>query len=914
MKLVASKINTLRNNLRIGISALVLCSLILSSILATTTTSALTGATNLAFAQDTTQATVILCPIKSVKQGEPVRVAGYLANSTDVIFSTNPSGYPNLNSQRMTFAGDGVPGGFSADTTNDYGFFAANFASPNTVSGWTVNASFAGDADYLGTFALGTYTTAPIHAIYNNSMMSGSGPQHVDLAGLNFSASMDFSEILPPDGIVCEFSDPPLLVAECSAPVTNRFTPVRLASNDLEDICLEVFPSANFVGMYNVTISFDGRGPLPDGFTDSDVDLFFQDTSSGIISEVTTARGNDDNKVISGTASSVGKFIVAIGNHGEAPPGAVRQHVLVGNNQSVAFRDIDSSVGNATTTITHTDATASTMAVDIHFDNANINRNEVDTVSVNVNSTSSGSAFITVPFTETGPNTGTFSESFSITSSSGGTTGSTLEVHDGDTITILPAIQAYYGRLQATFNGISEAGAIELSDGEFGEGFDTMGFSPVVQPVNVTLVDAKLAPDADVTITMSYGNGLFKDSDSITRAPFLKLYHKPAGGSWDTSDPDLANTIVDTATNTTSRTITGLIPGLYVLGFDGSDPGGAGGGVGKPGVGIVLDFIAALPASPVSSHHRGGGEIPPIPTTQPISTARNDTYVATPTGSNVEVTASTRSGTNITLSFDRIVSPGNVTISEKVPSTLGNILDSMMPLTQRTVLVGNNSSSSYSIIGQAYDITTSGIAFTGFVDVTIPYNETLVTSNEILESDLRFLHYNGSKWEDATISIDTEANTITGRLYSLSPIIVGRTSDGTFGESYFELHPLGKMSIFNATLLSSSASSRNNNNDSVITNAYAGEGITILATVRNIQKTDQMYSFIVEILDQHDVVDSIIFENGSLAGGQSSQVVSQWMPERAGTHVIKIFLWSDDGMFGSPLPLSDMNVEKVQVV
>ena len=52
------------------------------------------------------------------------------------------------------------------------------------------------------------------------------------------------------------------------------------------------------------------------------------------------------------------------------------------------------------------------------------------------------------------------------------------------------------------------------------------------------------------------------------------------------------------------------------------------------------------------------------------------------------------------------------------------------------------------------------MGFAGFIDITIPYNE----SQSSPESSIRFLHFNGTTWEDETIAVDLQNNTVTGRV------------------------------------------------------------------------------------------------------------------------------------------------------
>lgn len=56
------------------------------------------------------------------------------------------------------------------------------------------------------------------------------------------------------------------------------------------------------------------------------------------------------------------------------------------------------------------------------------------------------------------------------------------------------------------------------------------------------------------------------------------------------------------------------------------------------------------------------------------------------------------------------------------------------------------------------------------------YDENLVPGNE---ANLKMFHWDGIKWEDVTISVDTVNNTITGQVNSLSPFILGGPAPAT---------------------------------------------------------------------------------------------------------------------------------------
>lgn len=89
--------------------------------------------------------------------------------------------------------------------------------------------------------------------------------------------------------------------------------------------------------------------------------------------------------------------------------------------------------------------------------------------------------------------------------------------------------------------------------------------------------------------------------------------------------------------------------------------------------------------------------------------------------------------------------------------------------------------SGFSFLGSSFDITTTA-GYSGNVVVTVPYDEGLVVG---YEADLQLFRWNGSSWQDVTVSVNEGANTITGSYTSLSwwgvgaPVIVPATGLNT---------------------------------------------------------------------------------------------------------------------------------------
>ena len=122
---------------------------------------------------------------------------------------------------------------------------------------------------------------------------------------------------------------------------------------------------------------------------------------------------------------------------------------------------------------------------------------------------------------------------------------------------------------------------------------------------------------------------------------------------------------------------------------------------------------------------------------------------STPVGQDVEIGL----GNDVYLTFDDVTGSGTteMTITGTGPdgSTSFEILPSNQPA--------------------YYNITTTA-TYNDSVEVCIAYDDTdLFLEDELA---LTIYHYDGDDWQDITSSIDTDANTICGITYSLSPFVI----------------------------------------------------------------------------------------------------------------------------------------------
>ena len=318
----------------------------------------------------------------------------------------------------------------------------------------------------------------------------------------------------------------------------------------------------------------------------------------------------------SGSTPSLSSNNPGTGLSVSAPPNSVVHTIANGNGQTVSFRNVTgpngAPAGNTTATISLNAPPGgftlnSTPTITVNDPEANLNPNVVNTVVVNVTSSSDPHGIL-VTLSETGPNTGVFTGSFSFTSSA--SSGSALQVSPGDNIRV--SYDASHARFSETINGITQPGNVIITDyvvptddspscTDMGvciptSSNDGVPFLPIGGAVNVTVVGAQTDPNATDTVTMSYANDNIGDKSNIN---VIKIYQwTPEQGGWVPLDGCIVNNQSETVT---CQTTTGAgetagsgqaIPcpgtptgpsGLFSLGVSAQlAPGGSGGGT-RPG-------------------------------------------------------------------------------------------------------------------------------------------------------------------------------------------------------------------------------------------------------------------------------------------------------------------------------------------
>jgi hypothetical protein len=299
---------------------------------------------------------------------------------------------------------------------------------------------------------------------------------------------------------------------------------------------------------------------------------------------------------------------------------------------------------------------------------------------------------------------------------------------------------------------------------------------------------------------------------------------------------------------------------------------------------ILLDTVTAIEdmsgGSGSGGSSRGGG-----------GGSRSVGIAQTPIGNDVETTVSTGSG-SVTIRFESVqADSGQLKVESKTLSAFEDIFEEITVFEQDydehgiVFLDGTT----YSSTGDIFDIDTSAINFEGMIEVTIPYDENAVTSISGSESDVRFLHYDEEKgvWKDNTVSSDALANTVTGRLDSLSPVLAAVII-------HQDIENINQLVVSDASFIISETTSEAN----------------LTMNLNNKRQTIQNYVIIAQVLDQKDVVQHIKWQERSIAGANEENVSMSWVQMQEGPYIVKVFIWTEmeNPSMLSPVILPRMDV------
>lgn len=786
----------------------------------------------------------------AVLQGSNLTIVGTLTDADDNV---------GAQGRTITFEGTGASGLASAVTGSD-GSYSVEGPSPNSAGTlWTLQAAFPGDSEYAASnSSIATFDTVSDNA--SQFTVPVGAPSDVELTGFNASIVFDNVD-----------TEGTLFVFSCDTPSSPRYLSLGL--------CITIsstagFPSGSFA---RLTVSYAGQ-ILPDGHAEDEIDIFHEGPDGWV--DITESR-NIEQQIVTGRTSNFSKFVVAVAIHDDPQDGAIRKQVFVGHNdlvfnelseRTVSFDDSEYSIG-------------SNVTVTVQDETKNTNESLMETVNVTLTSDRDSEGII-ISLLETGIDTSIFDGTFTLGDASS-TAERVLRANPGDTISGL-YFSASRGPFRIIFNDIAESGLVELNTSPVDPtpGINIPDFDAISDAYEARLIDAQLGDNGEIQVIMSYVNVDLSNDEIISTDLFRVLQMDPASppsGAFEWIDIS-----EDPAVDENEKTVSGVTTsvGRFTIGHDvrESGPGGGGGGIPRPGTGVILLETAAVRAerSNDSNGNGGSGGSSGTSTSRPV-----------PLGSDVEVIVNAGSQT-VLVQFESVQSSTrSIKIEAQRIEDFEEIFEDVITVQdggrQEKQGVVSLNGTRYSTVGTIFGIDGLGVNYDGKVDVTIPYNEEAVLSGSDTESNVRFLHYDEQqdKWEDATVSIDTGNNTVRGKVSSLSPVVAAVAGDGTFGETYFEFNPTGRIVIEDSGLG---------------TNMIGAKQMLISSPITNVQRLPQTYTYIVQITDSNGVARSINWQTGTLERGQSIDLSASWMVEEEGTYTVQIFVWDD---FDSPSALSN---------
>ena len=803
-------------------------------------------------------------PIADTIQGQQITVTGTLFDSD--------TGSP-ISDAELQFNGSGGSG--LVNTVTDLnGFFNSIGPAPDIAEdGLVVNASIVGSDIYDDPIdSLITYNTISTSAISYD--VSDGTNVRVNLT--EFGISIDFENVA---------TGGTLLVYDCSTPDNSRYL-------DLSpfDICVSMKPSIVMAdgSAAQVHINITEGDSLPSGHDFADLHIFriSEDSTTADI----TLSIDEENNQITGETLAFSKLVVSVPEYPPSAEHSRRVPILLGDS-TIDFRDVEST-SNASALIEIDDSTLSRgeeTTLRITDPDGNINPDLLDSVEAFVYSDTSQPQGITLELQETAISSGIFEGTFEITTAS--SSGNTLQAAAGDSIMVNYTQSA--GRLRAVVEGISEAGIAEMLDYTIDP--TQVVFMPIGGAVELSFVDAQLGPEGSITVTMSYANAITRGQDPVS----FRLFHLENGAEWvdiTLSDGD-GNVIgVDTTAMTVTGQTTSLSP--FSIGVFTGVPGGAGGG-GFTGRGVVVDAVASIVRS--GSGGGGGGS-----SSSSTGASLSSVVTSLSAGLNVNVAATVTPSSTVNLQFDNVVTGGNIAIEEKSPASLSSIF-SEVTQTNAKVIFGNGLI--FTTLGTVFEISpSSDVSYQGMIGVTIPYDRDSLAGSS--SSDVRLLHFNGKEWEDVTIHIDENAGTVTGLVNTLSPVVAALVNDGTFGAKYFEQNPMARIVDIDESggmLLGGESQIVLLDEDGLklanIESISVGSKISVVNSIKNLQRISQSYSYIFEVLDSNGVVvDLQEVKTGTLKQGQTARITADWTaPIQDGEYTFKIFVIDDESSQASLL-------------
>jgi hypothetical protein len=385
------------------------------------------------------------------------------------------------------------------------------------------------------------------------------------------------------------------------------------------------------------------------------------------------------------------------------------------------------------------------------------------------------------------------------------------------------------------------------------------------------LIDAQLSEGSRIGVTLSYANANIGGNNPEN----LRLLQEVEDGVWiDITERDFQGNV--TGVDTGAKTITGETGtvGSFSIGGDVGTIGGAGGGVSRPGTGLVLDFVASIAAS--SRGGSGGGGSSTVGELSSSTTAQAEE------GTNVTSEFETEGDSKVEITFEEVSSSGDIYLKEVDETGLPPGAFTSANAEGNTMDVDGSQART---VGRLYDITlSSGFAYDGTLMITLPYEDDGLTNSS--ELNVRLMHFDEGEWEDATVSVNTIENTVTGKLDSLSPVVAAMVEDGTFGNTYHESNVNSKIGTSDLFLVDQSGIA-------IYADTPERRAVGVTLALANMQRIEQPYVVIAQVLDKDGVVMSIDMISGNLDKAQHTNSTLSLGDLVAGSYTVQLFVFSD---------------------
>jgi len=319
----------------------------------------------------------------------------------------------------------------------------------------------------------------------------------------------------------------------------------------------------------------------------------------------------------------------------DAHHGTVTKSFGAGTN-IISFRDI-SNTDPTTSTIEGVVNAGQDIEITVTDVDADLDTTVADVVLSSATSTTSGTTFATTTLTETDVNSGIFTGTITLSSST--TSGSTLQAGTFDEFSLFyephelssTSEQEFqeegsslgWPRAQASVQ-LSSGGDVTISDFEIDDNeLVNLCFRPVTHAAEILFSNgAAQTLGTDMQVTISYANGVFLSGDNPA---LLKMYYREPGQGFEI----VRDNFNSLGLNTGAKTITSVpdqavfigdvTEGQFVLGFETGCGGGGGGGLVRPSLVVNVLVGAGIFAS-------GGGADFSAPTASLGSFATNKNF------------------------------------------------------------------------------------------------------------------------------------------------------------------------------------------------------------------------------------------------------------------------------------------------